>query len=137
RPPPRLDRRWERLRRRLRAAGRLPAAGDRAGRQLRRGLLAQHRSPRHPARGHPERTLDGGRPDVRPTLPMIAIAAPRPRRVLGWARDARVRRAALEAITIGLVAAFVLYVGVRAREASDLDFAFLQERAGFGIGDQW
>ncbi len=57
--------------------------------------------------------------------------------VRAWTRDARVRRAVLEALTLGLVAAFVLYVATRAREASSLNFDFMTERAGFGIGDQF
>lgn len=58
-------------------------------------------------------------------------------RVRGWTRDTRVRRAALEALTLGLVAALLLYVGIRAREASSMSFGFMDERAGFGIGDQF
>jgi len=68
---------------------------------------------------------------------MSQLVTSLPRNPLAWLRDARVRRAALEALTIGLVAAFILYIAVRAREASDLDFGFLNERAGFGIGDQF
>ncbi|MCK9486740.1 MAG: ABC transporter permease subunit [Dehalococcoidia bacterium] len=58
-------------------------------------------------------------------------------RVLAWTRDVRVRRVVLEAVTLGLVAALVIYIGMRAREASSLNFDFMQERAGFGIGDQF
>ena len=57
--------------------------------------------------------------------------------LFAWTRDARVRRALLEAVTVGLVGAFLLYIAVRAREVSSLDFDFLQDRAGFGLGDQF
>lgn len=65
--------------------------------------------------------------------PLVAALA----RGRAWTRDARVRRAALEALTLALVAALLLYIGMRAREASGLNFDFMQERAGFGIGDQF
>jgi len=54
-----------------------------------------------------------------------------------WARDGRVRRAVLEAITVGGVMALAIYIGMRAQAAGGLDVAFMQDRAGFGVGDQF
>ena len=54
-----------------------------------------------------------------------------------WLRDARVRRAALEAITVALLAALVLYIAMRAQAAGGLDLTFMEDRAGFGVGDQF
>ena len=55
---------------------------------------------------------------------------------MNWLRDERVRRALLEAVTIGIVAALTLYIAARAQAAGGLDLAFMQDRAGFGVGDQ-
>jgi len=54
-----------------------------------------------------------------------------------WTRDMRVRRALLEAITVGVLAALVIYIAVRARAAGGVDLAFMQDTAGFGVGDQF
>ena len=55
---------------------------------------------------------------------------------MNWLRDERVRRALLEAVTIGVVAALTIYIAARAQAAGGLDLAFMQDRAGFGVGDQ-
>lgn len=52
-------------------------------------------------------------------------------------RDVRVRRATLEALTVALAVAFVFYLVHQARQASSLDLGFLDDRAGFGVGDQF
>ena len=54
-----------------------------------------------------------------------------------WMRDARVRRAFLEAVTVGALGIVVIYIAVRARAAGGVDLAFMQETAGFGVGDQF
>jgi len=54
-----------------------------------------------------------------------------------WIRDVRVRRAALEALTIGVIALLALYIAARAQAAGGVDLAFMQDRAGFGVGDQF
>ncbi len=54
-----------------------------------------------------------------------------------WVRDVRVRRAVLEAVTVGGVMALAIYIGMRAQAAGGLDVAFMQDRAGFGVGDQF
>jgi len=64
------------------------------------------------------------------------IARPRTRPV-EWVRDVRVRRALLEAITVGGVMALAIYIAMRAQAAGGLDVAFMQDRAGFGVGDQF
>ncbi|MDO9445703.1 MAG: ABC transporter permease subunit [Dehalococcoidia bacterium] len=52
-------------------------------------------------------------------------------------RDVRVRRATLEALTVALTVAFVFYLVHQARQASGLDLGFMDDRAGFGVGDQF
>ncbi len=52
-------------------------------------------------------------------------------------RDVRVRRTVMEGLTVALTAAFVVYLVYQARQASNLDLGFLNERAGFGVGDQF
>lgn len=52
-------------------------------------------------------------------------------------RDVRVRRATLEALTVALTVAFIVYLVHQARQASSLDLGFLGDRAGFGVGDQF
>ena len=64
------------------------------------------------------------------------LALPRAR-PLEWARDVRVRRALLEAVTVGVVMALAIYIAARAQAAGGLDVAFMQDRAGFGVGDQF
>ncbi|MEX2375189.1 MAG: ABC transporter permease subunit [Dehalococcoidia bacterium] len=63
-----------------------------------------------------------------------AITTPRPGQ---WVRDARVRRALLEVVSVGLVSALALYIGIRTHAAGGVDLSFMQERAGFGVGDQF
>lgn len=53
------------------------------------------------------------------------------------ARDLRVRRATFEALTVTITAMFILYLVQQARQASDLDLAFMGARAGFAVGDQF
>ncbi|MCA9848549.1 MAG: ABC transporter permease subunit, partial [Dehalococcoidia bacterium] len=67
---------------------------------------------------------------------MAAPIAIPPARRMNWLRDERVRRALLEAVTIGIVAALTIYIAARAQAAGGLDLAFMQDRAGFGVGDQ-
>ncbi len=64
------------------------------------------------------------------------LALPRTRPI-EWVRDVRVRRALLEAVTVGAVMALAIYIAARAQAAGGLDVAFMQDRAGFGVGDQF
>lgn len=64
------------------------------------------------------------------------LALPRTR-PMDWARDERVRRALLEAVTVGLVSALAIYIAARAQAAGGVDLGFMQDRAGFGVGDQF
>ncbi|MGE3961653.1 MAG: amino acid ABC transporter permease [Dehalococcoidia bacterium] len=64
----------------------------------------------------------------------LALPAARPGT---WLRDTRVRRALLEAVTIGLVSALAIYIAARAQAAGGVDLAFMEDRAGFGVGDQF
>jgi len=68
---------------------------------------------------------------------MTAPLALPPARPMEWVRDVRVRRAILEAVTVGIVGVLAVYIAARAQAAGGLDVAFMQERAGFGVGDQF
>ncbi len=68
---------------------------------------------------------------------MAAPIALPPVRRMPWLRDVRVRRALLEAVTMGLVAALTIYIAARAQAAGGVDLTFMQDRAGFGVGDQF
>lgn len=68
---------------------------------------------------------------------MTAPLALPPSHPVEWVRDLRVRRVLLEAVTVGAVAALAIYIAARAQAAGGVDLAFMQERAGFGVGDQF